>query len=240
MCTEDIDWNTSRIVRKETRWTERKYLEGVETLWEKKNGNSHSTATTFTNNYNQFYLLFLTDDIKYDKRIHDKVPLVIFLAVSTTRYDASHKRLKKYRGLAKQFILHTRCSTWKNICRVSANYQVWGKTFPSMRINFNNSWTKMIIFSFWVFGPRQDIKFLSSTYFLLSSKSNLNSEHFVISLWYVRIHISHRPRSLSNSDFSTVLCYWLICPTSWDRTIMTIPPLLPANGKYIFLSLQWF
>ena len=38
ICAEEIDWEGSKIVGKETRWTQRKFLEGVETLREKNSG----------------------------------------------------------------------------------------------------------------------------------------------------------------------------------------------------------
>jgi len=46
-CPEEIDWEGSKIVGKETRWTQRKFLEGVETLREKNDGK------TPLNNYNR-------------------------------------------------------------------------------------------------------------------------------------------------------------------------------------------
>ena len=38
VCEEEIDWENSRIVGKEKKWTQRKYLEGIETLREKQKG----------------------------------------------------------------------------------------------------------------------------------------------------------------------------------------------------------
>ena len=34
-CSYGIDWEGARIVGKEQRWTQRKFLEGFETLWQK-------------------------------------------------------------------------------------------------------------------------------------------------------------------------------------------------------------
>ena len=37
-CTKEIDWENSRIVGEDRRWTQRKYLEGVESLRQKNKG----------------------------------------------------------------------------------------------------------------------------------------------------------------------------------------------------------
>ena len=37
-CKEGIDWENARIVAKEAKWTQRKFLEGIETLKEKNKG----------------------------------------------------------------------------------------------------------------------------------------------------------------------------------------------------------
>ena len=37
-CTEEIDWENAKIVGREQRWTQRKYLEGIESLREKNKG----------------------------------------------------------------------------------------------------------------------------------------------------------------------------------------------------------
>ena len=37
-CLHDIDWDNARIVGKEAKWTQRKYLEGIETLRGKNRG----------------------------------------------------------------------------------------------------------------------------------------------------------------------------------------------------------
>ena len=37
-CKERIDWENARIVAKEAKWTQRKFLEGIETLKEKNKG----------------------------------------------------------------------------------------------------------------------------------------------------------------------------------------------------------
>ena len=37
-CTMGIDWENAKIVGRESRWTQRKYLEGIETLREKNKG----------------------------------------------------------------------------------------------------------------------------------------------------------------------------------------------------------
>ena len=39
-CTEEIDWENARIVGRERGWTQRKYLEGIESLRQKKTGNN--------------------------------------------------------------------------------------------------------------------------------------------------------------------------------------------------------
>ena len=46
-CTEEIKWENARITGREERWTQRKYLEGIESLREKNKG------ITPLNNYNQ-------------------------------------------------------------------------------------------------------------------------------------------------------------------------------------------
>ena len=46
-CTKEIDWENARIVGQERRWTQRKYLEGVESLRQKNKG------VTPLNSYNQ-------------------------------------------------------------------------------------------------------------------------------------------------------------------------------------------
>ena len=38
VCPSGIDWSNARIVAKEQRWTQRKYLEGIETLRQKNQG----------------------------------------------------------------------------------------------------------------------------------------------------------------------------------------------------------
>ena len=38
VCPEGINWDDAKIVAKETRWTQRKFLEGIETLKEKNKG----------------------------------------------------------------------------------------------------------------------------------------------------------------------------------------------------------
>ena len=47
VCDAGIDWQNARIVGKEKNWTQRKYLEGVETLKQKSKG------IIPLNNYNQ-------------------------------------------------------------------------------------------------------------------------------------------------------------------------------------------
>ena len=37
-CPQEVDWEKARIVGKEQRWTQRKYLEGIETLRQKNEG----------------------------------------------------------------------------------------------------------------------------------------------------------------------------------------------------------
>ena len=37
-CDQEIDWENSKIIGKEQKWTQRKYLEGVETLRLKSEG----------------------------------------------------------------------------------------------------------------------------------------------------------------------------------------------------------
>ena len=37
-CPKGIDWDNAKIVGKEHQWTQRKYLEGIETLRQKNNG----------------------------------------------------------------------------------------------------------------------------------------------------------------------------------------------------------
>ena len=37
-CTHEIDWENARVVGREQRWTQRKYLEGIETLRKKNDG----------------------------------------------------------------------------------------------------------------------------------------------------------------------------------------------------------
>ena len=46
-CSHEIDWDNARIVGREQRWTQRKYLEGIESLRQKNNG------VNPLNNYNQ-------------------------------------------------------------------------------------------------------------------------------------------------------------------------------------------
>ena len=46
-CAEEIKWENARITGREERWTQRKYLEGIESLREKSKG------ITPLNNYNQ-------------------------------------------------------------------------------------------------------------------------------------------------------------------------------------------
>ena len=37
-CPKEIDWENSKIIGKEQRWTQRKYLEGIESLRKKNEG----------------------------------------------------------------------------------------------------------------------------------------------------------------------------------------------------------
>ena len=37
-CTHEIDWENAKIINKEQRWTQRKYLEGIETIKLKDKG----------------------------------------------------------------------------------------------------------------------------------------------------------------------------------------------------------
>ena len=46
-CAEEIKWDDAKIVGREQRWTQRKYLEGIESLRERNKG------ITPLNNYNQ-------------------------------------------------------------------------------------------------------------------------------------------------------------------------------------------
>ena len=46
-CTEEIKWENAKITGREQRWTQRKYLEGIESLRDKNRG------ITPLNNYNQ-------------------------------------------------------------------------------------------------------------------------------------------------------------------------------------------
>ena len=48
-CTMGIDWENAKIVGRESRWTQRKYLEGIETLREKNKG----VVPLPLNSYNQ-------------------------------------------------------------------------------------------------------------------------------------------------------------------------------------------
>ena len=38
LCKEGVDWENAKIVAKEAKWTQRKFLEGIETLKEKNKG----------------------------------------------------------------------------------------------------------------------------------------------------------------------------------------------------------
>ena len=46
-CSQEVDWENAKIVGKEQKWTQRKYLEGIETLRQKNGGKIP------LNNYNQ-------------------------------------------------------------------------------------------------------------------------------------------------------------------------------------------
>jgi len=46
-CKSEIEWNNAKIIGKETRWTQRKYLEGIESIKERSKG------VTPLNSYNQ-------------------------------------------------------------------------------------------------------------------------------------------------------------------------------------------
>ena len=47
ICREEIEWENAKIVAREERWTQRKFLEGIESLREKNKG------ITPLNTYNQ-------------------------------------------------------------------------------------------------------------------------------------------------------------------------------------------
>ena len=49
-CSHEIDWENARIVGREQRWTQRKYLEGIESLRQKNKG------VNPLNNYNQLWI----------------------------------------------------------------------------------------------------------------------------------------------------------------------------------------
>ena len=38
LCTSGIDWENAKVIGRESRWSQRKYLEGIESLREKNNG----------------------------------------------------------------------------------------------------------------------------------------------------------------------------------------------------------
>ena len=47
ICSSNVDWDNSKIIGKEQKWTQRKYLEGIESLRQKNRG------ITPLNNYNK-------------------------------------------------------------------------------------------------------------------------------------------------------------------------------------------
>ena len=63
-CLHDIDWDNARIVGKEAKWTQRKYLEGIETLREKNRGITPLNAYNRLNQWQSTLYSFFDSDVK--------------------------------------------------------------------------------------------------------------------------------------------------------------------------------
>ena len=58
-CPHEVDWENAKIVGKERRWTQRKYLEGIESLRQKNKGvaplNSYNQLEQWQSTLYQFF-----------------------------------------------------------------------------------------------------------------------------------------------------------------------------------------
>ena len=63
-CTKGIDWEKSRIVAKESKWTQRKFLEGIETLREKNKGKIPLNSYNKMEQWKSMLYQFFKNDVK--------------------------------------------------------------------------------------------------------------------------------------------------------------------------------
>ena len=65
-CSAGINWEGAKIVGREQKWTQRKHLEGIETLKQKNRG---VTPLNIYNRMEQWQsVVYSFDDVKYDVR----------------------------------------------------------------------------------------------------------------------------------------------------------------------------
>ena len=71
-CPYGIDWEGTRIVGREARWTQRKYLEGIETLRKKNEGRTPLNSYNKLEQWQPVLYPFFNDEVTSNKRRQDK------------------------------------------------------------------------------------------------------------------------------------------------------------------------
>ena len=66
-CTHEIDWENARIVGREQRWTQRKYLEGKETLRKKNEGRIPLNAYNKLEQWQPTLYAYFKDNVTSDR-----------------------------------------------------------------------------------------------------------------------------------------------------------------------------
>ena len=67
-CPYEIDWEGTRIVGREARWTQRKYLEGIETLRKKNEGRTPLNSYNKLEQWQPILYSFFNDEVTSNKR----------------------------------------------------------------------------------------------------------------------------------------------------------------------------
>ena len=63
-CPYGIDWKGAKIVGRETRWTQRKFLEGIETLRQKNEGRTPLNSYNKLEQWQPVLYSFFRSDVK--------------------------------------------------------------------------------------------------------------------------------------------------------------------------------
>ena len=66
-CTHEIDWENAKIVGREQRWTQRKYLEGIETLRKKNEGITPLNAYNKLEQWQPVLYAYFKDNMTSDR-----------------------------------------------------------------------------------------------------------------------------------------------------------------------------